>query len=153
MTTNKKIVQLSLVVIGLFLILITYFYPKFEKKTFQKEITENKLEADVKNEFDNVTYKGENAGNLFILNAVKAEIREDVNIIFMKKMLITISLSDREWVVECEVGEYNKSNYNILCSKISVLVMSFSTTPSFTKLGYKKYVARIKKRPKDIRLN
>ena len=117
MTTNKRIVQLSLVAIGLFLILVIYFYPRFEEKTFQKKMTENKLEADVKNEFDNVTYKGENSGNPFILNAAKAEIREDVNIIFMKKMLITISLIDREWIVECEIGKYNKLNYNIFCSK------------------------------------
>ena len=117
MTINKKIVQLSLVVIGLFLILITYFYPKFEEKTFQKKITENKLEINVKNEFSDVTYKGENAENPFVLNAVKAEIREDSNIIFMKTMLITISLTDREWVVECETGKYNKFNHNIFCSK------------------------------------
>ena len=35
----------------------------------------------------------------------------------MEKMLITISLSDREWIVECDVGKYNKLNYNIFCSK------------------------------------
>ena len=114
---NRKIIQLSLVAIGLFLILVTYFYPRLEEKTFQQKMTENKLETDVKNEFDNVTYKGENAGNPFILKAVKAEIREDDNIFFMEIMLITISLSDREWIVECEIGKYNKLNYNIFCSK------------------------------------
>ena len=114
---NRKIIQLGLVAIGLFLILVTYFYPKPEEKTFQKEMKENKLGANVKNEFDNVTYKGENSGKPFTVNAVKAEIREDDNIIFMEKMLITISLSDREWIVECEIGKYNKLNYNIFCSK------------------------------------
>ena len=48
---------------------------------------------------------------------MKAEIREDSNIIFMKTMLITISLTDREWIVECETGKYNKLNHNIFCSK------------------------------------
>ena len=113
---NRKIIQLSLVAIGLFLILVTYFYPKLEKETFRKEMTENKLEANVKNEFDNVTYKGENSGKPFTVNAIKAEIREDDNIIFMEKMLITISLSGKEWIVECDVGKYNKLNYNIFCS-------------------------------------
>ena len=117
MTTNKRIVQLSLVVIGLFLILTTYFNPRFEEKTFQKKMTENKLETNIKNKFSDVTYKGESAGNPYVLNAVEAEIREDENIIFMKTMLITISLTDREWVVECEAGKYNKFNHNIFCSK------------------------------------
>ena len=35
----------------------------------------------------------------------------------MKNMLITISLTDREWIVDCEVGKYDKSNYNIFCSQ------------------------------------
>ena len=83
----------------------------------QKEMTENKLDANVKNQFENVTYKGENAGSPFTVDAVKAEIREDDNIIFMKTMLITISLTDREWIVECETGKYNKLNHNIFCSK------------------------------------
>ena len=40
MTTNKKIVQLSLISIGLFLILATYFfYPKIIKINFLKEET------------------------------------------------------------------------------------------------------------------
>ena len=47
MTTNKRIVQLSLVVIGLFLILTTYFSPRFEEKTFQKKMTENKLATNI----------------------------------------------------------------------------------------------------------
>ena len=113
---NRKITQLSLVAIGLFLILVTYFYPRLEEETFKKEMMESKLEANIKNEFDNVTYKGENSGKPFTVNAVKAEIREDDNIIFMEKMLITISLSDKEWIVECDVGKYNKLNYNIFCS-------------------------------------
>ena len=117
MTTNKIIVQLGLVVIGLFLILTTYFYPRFEEKTFQKKMTENKLETNIKNEFSDVTYKGENSGNPFVLKAAKAEIREDNNIIFMKTMLITISLTDREWIVECETGRYNKLKHNIFCTK------------------------------------
>ena len=31
--------------------------------------------------------------------------------------VITISLTDRKWIVECETGKYNKLNHNIFCSK------------------------------------
>ena len=123
MTANKRIFQFFLIFIGLFLIIATYFYPKIienkylKENILQKEMTENKLDANVKNQFENVTYKGENAGNPFTIDAVKAEIREDKNIVHMKNMLITISLTDKEWIIDCEVGKYNKSNYNIFCSQ------------------------------------
>ena len=124
MTVNRKTVQLSLISIGLFLILATYFlYPKIIEKKFLKgeaiieEMLEGKLKTNVKNEFSNVTYNGINRGNSFTINAVTAEIREDEDIVYMQKMLVTISLSDREWIIECKVGRYNKKNYNIFCSE------------------------------------
>ena len=121
MTANRKIVQFFLITIGVFLIILTYFlYPKITtnklyESTTQTETAKSKLEENVKNVFDDITYKGENSGNPFTVNAVKAEIREDTNIIHMKKMLITVFLSDREWVIECEIGKYNKLNYDIFC--------------------------------------
>ena len=45
------------------------------------ELSRKNVEKKVKNEFENVTYTGENAGNSFTVDAVKAEIREDENII------------------------------------------------------------------------
>ena len=124
MKINRKTVQLSLISVGLFLILATYFlYPKIiEEKFLQKErITEEMLESksktNVQNKFSNVTYNGVNRGNPFTVNAVTAEIREDEDIVYMQQMLVTISLSDSEWIIECKVGRYNKENYDVFCSE------------------------------------
>ena len=91
----------------------------FEKRsTVEKEVDIAKTDITTEGDtFESVTYQGENAGNPFTLYADKAEIKGDVNIIHMKNMLITIFLRDSEWEVECEVGTYNKLNYNIFCSQ------------------------------------
>ena len=65
MTANKRAVQLSLIFIGLFLILATYFfYPKIIKNKFLKEETVkvgvNKTDitdSKERNAFENVEYK------------------------------------------------------------------------------------------------
>ena len=62
MTYSRKIVQLTLIFIGLFLIFATYFlYPKFNKKIVEKSIIEDEqvMMDDTKtNTFKNVEYKG-----------------------------------------------------------------------------------------------
>ena len=122
MTANRKILQLSLITIGTFLILSTYFfYPTIkEGKLLEKDTVKDetvKTDGDVSNTFVNVTYEGENAGNPFTVYADRAEIKEDANIVYMKNMLITIFLRDSQWNIECEIGRYNKLNYNIFCSQ------------------------------------
>ena len=122
MTANRKIVQLSLITIGTFLILSTYFfYPTIKENKFLKEDAVKdetvKIDDGVSNIFENVTYEGDNAGNPFTVYADRAEIKENANIIHMKKMIIKIFLRDSKWVIECAIGIYNKSNYNIFCSQ------------------------------------
>ena len=122
MTANRKIVQLSLITIGTFLILSTYFfYPTIKENKFFKEDAVKdetvKIDDGVSNIFENVTYEGDNTGNPFIVYADRAEIKENANIIHMKKMIIKIFLRDAKWVIECAIGIYNKSNYNIFCSQ------------------------------------
>ena len=122
MTTNRKIVQLSLITIGTFLILSTYFfYPIIKENKLIEEnvVTDETVKTDdsVSNTFENVTYEGENAGNPFTVHADRAEIKEDANIVHMESMLITIFSKDSKWNIECAVGTYNKLNYNIFCSK------------------------------------
>ena len=127
MTTNRKIVQLSLITIGTFLILSTYFfYPIIkENKLFEENVITDemvitddvKTDDNVSNTFENVTYVGENAENPFTVRADRAEIKEDANIVHMEVMLITIFLKDSKWNIECAVGTYNKLNYNIFCFK------------------------------------
>ena len=122
MKINTKFIQLGLVSIGIVLVFSFYFYPnmkanKLKEKTIQKEIAKNEIDTNIKNEFTNIIYKGENAGNIFTILAEKAEIRKDVNLIYMRNMFITIFFGDEEWIIECEVGEYDKANHDIRCSK------------------------------------
>ena len=65
----------------------------------------------------NVTYNGESSGNAFIVKAERAKITDDVNLIDMKQMLVTIFFNDEKWFIECAIGTYNKLNYDIFCSK------------------------------------
>lgn len=122
MKKNTIFIQLGLIFIGVVLVFFFYFYPnmeanKLKKKTIQKEIAENEIDTNTKNEFTNVIYKGENSGNLFTIQAEKAKIRRNVNLIHMENMFITIFLIDGEWNIECETGTYNKFNYDIFCSQ------------------------------------
>ena len=64
MTANKRIIQLSLISIGLFLILATYFlYPKIiENKFLKEEATKDDMittDSRERNIFENVEYKGQ----------------------------------------------------------------------------------------------
>ena len=122
MKKNTIFIQLGLISIGVVLVFFFYFYPnmeanKLKKKTIQKEIAENEIDTNTKNEFTNVIYKGKNSGNLFTIQAEKAKIRRNVNLIHMENMFITIFFKDGEWIIECETGTYNKFNYDIFCSQ------------------------------------
>ena len=122
MKKSTKFIQLGLISIGIVLVFSFYFYPnmkenKLEEKSTQREMVEDEKDLNIKNEFTNVTYRGENSGNFFTVHADKAVIKKNINLINMKNMLITIFLRDSEWEVECEVGTYNKLNYNIFCSQ------------------------------------
>ena len=128
MKKNVKIVQFSLLSIGLILLLSFYFlYPILKKKNFEEETSINKTEgietektqneSQPSTEFVNVTYNGESSGNTFTVKAERAKITDDINLIDMKKMLVTIFLNDEKWIIECAIGTYNKLNYDIFCSK------------------------------------
>ena len=122
MKKNTKFLQLGLLSLGIVLVFSFYFYPnmkanKLKEKTTQKEMVEKEIDTNIKNEFTNVTYKGKNSGNVFTILADKAEIRKDVNLIFMQNMFITIFFGNEEWIIDCEVGTYDKVTYDIICSK------------------------------------
>ena len=118
MTTNKKIAQLSLVFIGLFLILTTYFlYPKFLK---EKTVQDSKITTDITdskegNTFENVEYKG-----LYDINKtykVKAEeayiLIKEPNIVYMTNMHVTLDMDDGSSVIiTSDSGRYDKVSYN-----------------------------------------
>jgi len=122
MKKNTKFIQLGLISVGVILIFSFYLYPnikenKLQKKTNQNEVAEENIDKSINNKFTNVTYNGESSENPFTISAEKAEIKKDINLIFMEHMSVTIFLGEEKWAIECEIGTYNKLNYNIFCRK------------------------------------
>ena len=118
MTVNKKIVQLSLISIGLFLIIATYFlYPKFLK---EKTVQDSKITTDITdskegNTFENVEYKGlYNINKLFKVKAEKAYILiKNPNVVYMTNMHVTLDTDDgRVIIITSDKGSYNKVTYD-----------------------------------------
>ena len=118
MTANKKIVQLGLVSIGLFLILTTYFfYPKFLKEKAIKDSSAKTEVADSKerNTFEKVEYKGlYDINRPFNVKAEKAYIlTKDPNIVYMTDMYVTLHMDDGRLVtITSDNGSYNKVSYD-----------------------------------------
>ncbi len=120
MTTNRKIVQLSLISIGLFLIIATYFfYPKIiENKTRkEKAVIDDMFEiedADL-NTFENVEYKGVyDFDKPFTVQSKKAYIlKKDSDVVYMTNMRVTLKISDvRNIIITSDKGRYNKVTYD-----------------------------------------
>jgi len=118
MTTNKKIVQLSLISIGLFLILVTYFlYPKFVKEGV---VEDNMIKTDIpdgkeRNTFENVEYKGfYDIDKSFNVKSEKAHIlTEEPDVIYMTEMHVTLDMNDgRSIIITSNNGRYNKVTYD-----------------------------------------
>ena len=118
MTANKKIVQLSLVSIGLFLILATYFfYPKFLKEKAIKDSSAETEVADSKerNTFEKVEYRGlYDANRPFKVKAEKAYIlTENPEVVYMTDMYVTLQMDDGRLVtITSDNGSYNKISYD-----------------------------------------
>ena len=120
MKRSRKIVQLSLISIGLFLILVTYFlYPKIIENKFIKEKTTKdkivKTEGDNINMFENVEYKGVyNIDKPIVVTAEKALVlKEKPEIIFMTNMRVTLHLDDQKIIIiTSDKGSYNKITYD-----------------------------------------
>ena len=123
MTANKRIVQLSLISIGLFLILATYFlYPTIIKNKFlEEEIVEGVVtKTDItdskwRNTFENVEYKGlYDMDKLFKVKSENAYILiNEPDIIYMTKMHVTLDMGDgRVIIITSDKGRYNKVTYD-----------------------------------------
>ena len=120
MTSNKRVIQLSLISIGLLLILSTYFlYPMFIKKKILEEETvkENVIATDSKesNTFENVEYKGiYDIDKQFKVKAEKAYILiKDPDIVYMTNMHVTLDMDDgRIIIITSDNGSYNKVSYD-----------------------------------------
>ena len=120
MTKGRKITQLTLIVIGLFLILVTYFlYPKIIEKNLKKEETSQKgiieSEDEVSNTFENIEYAGVYGyDNNFKVGSEKAYIlKAEPDLVYMTNMKVTINMDDGRIVtISSDRGKYNKTTYD-----------------------------------------
>ena len=118
MTTNKRIVQLSLISIGLFLVLATYYlYPQFLKeKTIEDSIIKtDTIDTKERNTFENVEYKGTYGANKpFKVKSDKAYILiKDPDVVYMTNMRVVLNMEDRRIIIiTSDKGRYNKVSYD-----------------------------------------
>ena len=127
MTKEKKIIQFTLLSIGLLLILATYIlYPYIKEKRAsfdEKELSENEIFEEglgtIKDEetniFTNVEYKGfYNLTNPFSIKSDKARIlKEEPDIIYMTNMKAIILMKNGKTVIiTSDKGRYNKQTYD-----------------------------------------
>ena len=123
MTANKRIVQLSLISFGLFLILATYFFfPKIienkflEEETVKDDVSKTAMtDSKERNTFVNVEYKGlYNINKPFKVKSDKAYILiKDPDIIYMTNMHVTLHMDDgRVIIITSDKGTYNKVSYD-----------------------------------------
>ena len=120
MSDKKKKIQLFLVLFGLMLILSTYFlYPKLNQKKLVKNKIDIEKSLDIKSEqsnvFEDVTYEGYyNVINPFTIKSDNAYIlEEDLDIVYMKKMHVTIFMNDGSIInIWSDKGRYNKASYD-----------------------------------------
>ena len=121
MKTNKKLIQIFLVSIGVFLIVATYLlYPKIEQNRLRGSVVENEILPSAEDEkigsrFEELEFKGfYNFDKPFIIVSEEAIISPDnSNIVYMTKIKITIAMNEgRTVVITGDKGKYNKVTYD-----------------------------------------
>jgi hypothetical protein len=118
--TNRNVIQLSLISIGLILILGTYFlYPKINKKKFieNKSIvnTQTATEEIEENLFKNIEYKGVyGLDNHFVVKSSQAEISDnEPNIVYMNNMHVILNMKNGKVInITSDKGRYDKVSYD-----------------------------------------
>ena len=114
-------IQLSLILVGLLLILGTYFYYPLinEGKVVKDNLVEEDLDetptSDQSTSFENVEYKGlYDLNKPFTVQSEKAYIlNEDPDLLYMTKMHVILHLSDGRTVhIVSDKGMYNKSTFD-----------------------------------------
>ena len=123
---KQQRVQLTLIIIGVILFILTYwYYPNInrftpsEKKVERKELEES-IETDTTTTFESVEYRGlYDLDKPFTVKSKKAYIlKENPNIVFMTNMHVTLYLSDNRIVeITSLKGRYNKANYDCFFEK------------------------------------
>ena len=127
MKANKKLIQIILTLVGVILIVGTYFFiPEARKSRLVGSIVEDKLvDSIVKNpevginkkdnSFENVEYKGfYNLDRPFLILSEQANIfSDDPDIVHMINMKVTFKVKDdRTVIITGSKGIYNKVTYD-----------------------------------------
>ncbi len=83
MLTKRKFFQLTLILIGLFVLFFTYFFQDFKKKPIlvedkKEDVVKKDFEEGEVNRFENVEYQGvDNSGNRFVIGSNYAQFEEE----------------------------------------------------------------------------
>ena len=113
--------QLTLLLVGLMLFILTYvYYPNLNKnKILKNQTIQEEAGADLDNEqetsFENVKYKGfYNFDKLFTVEAEEAYIlNEEAAVVYMNNMHVILHLNDGRIVnITSNKGKYNKTTYD-----------------------------------------
>ena len=114
--------QIILISVGIFLILATYFfYPYMKKsqltksKSIQEDVTKS-LNKDQGTTFTQIQYKGIYAPNKnFTVSSEEARILDnDPNLVYMKQMKVLLYLSDSRIVtITSDLGKYQKESHDL----------------------------------------
>ena len=114
-------IQLTLLLTGLMLFVLTYvYYPNLNKNKILRNQTvqedaKGSLDSKQDTSFENVKYKGfYNLDKLFTVEAEKAYIlSEEVNVVYMNNMQVILHLNDGRIVNITSIeGRYNKKTYD-----------------------------------------
>ena len=126
---RQKKIQLILLIFGLILVLITYFYypslnqTKLTKNNNSQKKDKNTNEDIKKNEesstFVNVKYSGFYTNEPFTIESETAYIlTKKPAIVYMQNMKVLLQLSDQRIVeITSDEGKYNKDTYDIFFEK------------------------------------
>ncbi len=101
MLTKRKFFQLTLILIGLFVLFFTYFFQDFKKKPIlvedkKEDVVKKDFEEGEVNKFENVEYQGiDNSGNRFVIGSNYAQFEEErPEIINMQEIECTFYFKD-----------------------------------------------------------
>jgi len=126
MRSKQKKIQIMLILIGIFLILGTYFFNPSNKtiKVVEKEInpekTINITDDSRDTSFEDVEYKGlYDLNKPFIVKSDMAHTNNDEpNVMYMSNMHVTLYLNDGRTVdIRSKKGTYNKVTYDCFFEK------------------------------------
>ena len=126
MKKEKKKIQAFLFIVGVLLILITYFYyPYKNKSVVEKNLQEEALPpsdelGDKTTSFESLEYQGlYDMDKTFLVKSEKAHINEEEpDIVHMTNMHVVLYLTDGRVVnILSDKGTYNKANYDCFFEK------------------------------------